>query len=273
MLYLVGDLQGCLAPLDALLARLDFSPSRDRLVVLGDLVNRGPDSLGVLRRLAGLGEAAACVLGNHDLHALALACGLRRPHRQDTLDGLLGAPDAAAWVDWLRHQPLLREEGGWVCVHAGLPPAWDLATARAEAEAVAARLRAADWRDALAAMYGNQPARWDPALTGLDRWRYAINALTRLRFVHGDGRLDFAVKEGAGAAPPGLLPWFDAPGRASAGTPIAFGHWSTLGALDRPDLLSLDTGCVWGGCLSAVRVDGGRREWVQQPCPQAQAPG
>lgn len=274
MRYLIGDLQGCCDALLRLLQLVDFSPSRDQLVVLGDLVNRGPDSLGTLRALARHGDAVTALLGNHDLHALAVSQGLRRPHRQDTLQVLLDAPDAAAWIDWLRQRPLAWQGEGWLGVHAGLPPAWDAARALEEAAAVQACLRGPDWRDFLAVMYGNQPERWDPALQGTARLRFAVNALTRTRFVEAaTGRLDFAVKEGAAAAPPGLLPWFEVPGRASAGTPIAFGHWSMLGLIDRPDLLALDTGCVWGGRLTAARIDGGRREILQVDCPQAQRPG
>ena len=274
MLYAVGDVQGCRQALLQLLQRVDFSPSRDHLVVLGDMVNRGPDSLGTLRMLAGLGSAVQCVLGNHDLHLLAVSQGLRRPHRQDTLSALLADAEAPAWIDWLRHQALALRAGGWLMVHAGLPPAWDAATALREAAAVADCLRAPDWRDFLAVMYGNQPDRWDPGLAGDDRLRFAVNALTRIRYVHAcDGRLDFEVKEGASQAPPGLLPWFEVPDRASAGTPIAFGHWSTLGLINRPDLLALDTGCVWGGQLSLACLEAEARRIVQQPCPQACTPG
>lgn len=274
MLYAVGDIQGCATALSQLLQRVDFSPSRDRLVVLGDMVNRGPDSLGTLRMLAAFGDAVQCLLGNHDLHALALSQGLRRPHRQDTLAPLLADAEAPRWIDWLRHQPLALQAGGWLMVHAGLPPAWDAEIALREAEAVAERLRAPDWRDFLAVMYGKQPDLWDPQRRGDERLRYAVNALTRIRYVHvADGRLDFELKESADRAPPGLLPWFEVPGRASAGTPIAFGHWSTLGLIDRPALLALDTGCVWGGRLSLACLTPGARRIVQVDCPQACAPG
>jgi bis(5'-nucleosyl)-tetraphosphatase (symmetrical) len=159
-----------------------------------------------------------------------------------------------------------------LCVHAGVLPAWDAAQARALAGEIGAMLRGPDLPGFLHVMYGNEPARWSDGLQGADRWRCAINAFTRLRFVDAEGTMDFQVKEGADAAPPGLVPWFDAPGRRTAGTPIAFGHWSTLGLIDRPDLLALDTGCVWGGALTAVRVDGGRREVMQVQCEQAQRP-
>ena len=271
--YLVGDLQGCCDPLERLLQTLDFSPSRDRLFVLGDLVNRGPDSLGVLRRLRALGGAATCLLGNHDLHLLAIAHGVRKPHRSDTLDAILQAPDRDDWLHWLRQQRLAVWDAGWLMVHAGVVPQWDAARTVALAGEVEAMLRSPDLGEFLTQMYGNEPARWDDALTGVSRWRCAVNALTRLRFCTTDGTMEFATKDGAGDAPEGFLPWFDVPGRATQGTPVAFGHWSTLGLIDRPDLLALDTGCVWGGRLTAVRVDGGRREVVQVECPQAQKPG
>jgi len=271
--YLVGDLQGCCDPLERLLQTLDFSPSRDRLFLLGDLVNRGPDSLGVLRRLRALGGAATCLLGNHDLHLLAIAHGVRKPHRSDTVDAILQAPDRDDWLNWLRQQRLAVWDAGWLMVHAGVLPQWDAARTVTLAAEVEAMLRSPDLGDFLTQMYGNEPARWDDRLTGVSRWRCVVNALTRLRFCAADGTMEFATKEGAGGAPEGYMPWFEVPERATQGTPVAFGHWSTLGLIDRPDLLSLDTGCVWGGRLTAVRVDGGRREVVQVECPQAQKPG
>lgn len=273
MHWLVGDIQGCDDALARLLAEIGYSPSRDHLHALGDLVNRGPRSLAVLRRLRALEGSATCLLGNHDLHLLALAHGVRRAHRSDTLHEVLAAPDRDAWLDWLRQRPLADQAQGWLLVHAGVPPQWDVAQTLALAHEVEAVLRGADLAAFLGLMYGNQPARWSEALHGVERWRFVVNALTRMRFVAADGTLDFQVKEGADAAPPGLLPWFEAPGRRTLGTPVAFGHWSTLGLIDRPDLLALDTGCVWGGSLSAARVDGGRRELVQLRCAQAQAPG
>ncbi len=273
MLHLIGDLQGCCDPLDRLLAEIGFSPSRDRLVLLGDLVNRGPSSLKVLQRLAALGDAATCLLGNHDLHLLAAAHGVRKLHRSDTLGEILASPQRAAWLDWVRHQRLAHLEAGWLCVHAGVVPAWDTPTTLRLAGEVEALLRGPDLPGFLQVMYGNEPNRWRDDLAGADRWRFVINTLTRIRFCSDDGELELKAKEGAEAAPPGFKPWFDVPGRATAGQPMAFGHWSTLGLIDRPDLLAIDTGCVWGGALTAVRVDGGRREVVQVRCEQAQKPG
>lgn len=275
--YLIGDVQGCDDALGRLLDTLAFSPSRDCLHVLGDLVNRGPGSLAVLRRLSALGAQARCLLGNHDLHLLAVAHGVRRPHRRDTLRDILEAPDRPAWIDWLRGQSLAIQSQGWLLVHAGVAPQWDLARTLALAEEVHEVLRGPALGDFLHVMYGNEPDLWDDALLGAsrctDRWRFTVNVLTRIRYCTAQGRLDFDAKEDLQRAPAGLLPWFEVPGRASAGVPIAFGHWSTLGLINRPDLLALDTGCVWGGCLTAVRVDGGRREVVQVECAQAQVPG
>ena len=273
MNYLIGDLQGCCDAFERLLRRLDFSPSRDRLWLLGDLVNRGPESLATLRRLSGLGGAATCLLGNHDLHLLAVARGVRPAHRHDTLAPILQAPDRQALLDWLRHQRLAVFEAGWLMVHAGVVPQWSRDDALAAAAEVEAVLRSPALPDFLQAMYGNEPARWSPDLTGTDRLRFTVNVLTRLRFCTADGTMDFKTKDGAGAAPAGFMPWFDVPGRRTADTPIAFGHWSTLGLLNQPTLLGLDTGCIWGGQLTAARVDGAEREIIQVDCKQAQKPG
>ena len=272
MILLVGDVQGCDAALGRLLDEAGFSPSRDRLVMLGDLVNRGPQSLAVLRRMEALGGAASCLLGNHDLSLLAVAQRVKKPHRSDTIGDILQAPDRGHWLHWLRHQRLALVECGWLCVHAGVVPQWNVAQTLALAGEVEEVLRSDDHAGFLPQMYGNQPDCWRDDLEGIDRLRLIVNVLTRIRFCDAAGRMDFEVKEGAGAAPAGMTPWFEAPGRRSEGQPIAFGHWSTLGLIDRADLLALDTGCVWGGALSAARVDGGRREVLQVRCSQAQAP-
>jgi len=273
--WLVGDIQGCDAALQRLLDEIGFSASRDRLWSLGDVVNRGPDSLRCLRRLMTID--ARVVLGNHDLHLLAVAAGTRHPGRGDTLDGLLNASDREPLLAWLRAQALVRRlppgAGGWLLVHAGVLPDWTADRAMRLGAEVQALLAGPDWAEFLPQMYGNEPARWSDELRGAPRWRCLINAFTRLRFLQPDGAMDLQTKEGAGQAPPGHLPWFDWPGRMSRGEPIACGHWSTLGLLERADLLAIDTGCVWGGCLTAVRVDGGRREIVQVNCEPAQTPG
>ena len=285
-MYLIGDIQGCDEPLQRLLAELAFSPSRDTLFLLGDLVNRGPASASVLRRLMGYGAAAQCVLGNHDLHLLALAQGARAPHRSDTVNDILQAPDRGAMLDWLRWQRLaiLEHIDGHpvLMVHAGVLPSWTVAQTMARAAEVEQVLRSDTAGYFLQQLYGDEPAAWHEGLQGVPRWRMIVNALTRLRFCDAQDRMEFATKEGAGASPAGYLPWFDVPGRQTADVTVAFGHWSTLGALQRQDVLSLDTGCVWGGCLSAMRL-GGRalggaaeplaRELIQVKCPAAQPHG
>jgi bis(5'-nucleosyl)-tetraphosphatase (symmetrical) len=273
MHYLIGDLQGCCDAFEQLLAELDFSPSRDHLHVLGDLVNRGPASLATLERLRGLGSAVTCLLGNHDLHLLAVAHGVRKAHRSDTLSQILNSPEREAWLDWLRQRRLADMACGWLCVHAGVLPQWSAAQTLNLAAEVETMLRGDALPHFLDVMYGNQPERWDEGLTGVARWRFIINVLTRMRFCTADGTLEFATKDGADGAPPGFAPWFAHAQRATAAQPVAFGHWSTLGLINQPELLALDTGCVWGGALTAVRVDGGRREVTQVRCEQAQAPG
>lgn len=273
MHLLIGDLQGCLGALDRLLERWDFSPSRHRLTVLGDLVNRGPESAATLRRLMAMGSSAQALLGNHDLHLLAVAHGVRRAHPSDTLGDVLEAPDRAALLEWVVQRPMALQVEGWLCVHAGVPPQWTAADTLAHAAEVEALLRSPELAAFLPLMYGNEPALWRDDLQGPDRWRFIINALTRLRWCEADGTQDFKVKEGRAEAPAGLIPWFELPQRRTAGTPMAFGHWSTLGLINRRDLLALDTGCVWGGALTGVRVDGGRREVLQVACEAAQQPG
>jgi len=274
-MYLIGDVQGCDEPLARLLQTIDFSPSRDTLYLLGDLVNRGPDSAAVLRRLMGLGNAARCLLGNHDLHLLAVAHGVRKPHRNDTLNGILDAPDREAMLDWLRRQRMAMLESGCLMVHAGVLPQWSAQQTVELGAEVEAVLAGPDCGGFLEQMYGNQPAQWADSLRGMARIRAIVNALTRLRFCTPEGLMEFTVKEGADKAPAGFHPWFEVPGRVTEGSLIAFGHWSTLGWLRRSDVLSLDTGCVWGGCLSALRLGAAAsdRELIQVKCPQAQKPG
>ena len=278
-LYCIGDVQGCDSALQRLLDLIDFSPSRDTVYLLGDLVNRGPDSGAVLRRCMSADGALRCLLGNHDLHLLATAHGARKPSRRDTLAGILQASDRTVLLDWLRQQPLARSHvhAGelLLMVHAGVLPAWSAERTLALADEVHAVLRGPRLPAFMQQMYGNTPDHWSDALTGPERLRAIVNALTRLRFCTPDGVMDFSSADNAEAAPDGLLPWFDAPGRHTQGTLVAFGHWSTLGWLERPDLLGLDTGCVWGGCLSAVRFGAtlAEREHLKVDCAQAQKPG
>ena len=269
--YLIGDLQGCCDPLEHLLTTIDFSPSRDRIHVLGDLVNRGPQSLPVLQRLVALGDAAQCLLGNHDLHLLAVAHGVRKPGKGDTLDPILAHEDRDALLDWLRHRHMAAQACGWLLVHAGVIPQWSADDTLAHAREIETLLRSDDIVEFLPTMYGNEPRRWDPALQGPDRWRFIVNVLTRMRLCSADGELDLK-KDTPGEADPALQRWFAHPNRLTRDVPIAFGHWSQLGLVDTPTLLCIDTGCIWGGQLTAVRVDGGRREVIQVPCPQARKP-
>ena len=279
-LYCIGDLQGCFSPFQRLLEKIDFSPSRDTLFLLGDLVNRGPDSLGVLRCLTALGDSAQCVLGNHDLHLLALWQGVRKPGRTDTVQDVLHAPDGDALLDWLRHRSMAIRTQGWLMVHAGVLPQWSVTQTMALAAEVEQALRGADLKAFLSDMYGNAPAQWHDGLQGADRLRVVVNALTRLRFCTPEGVMDFSSSDNAANAPAGQLPWFEVPGRLTRDAPIAFGHWSTLtqdsqGPGLRGNVLPLDTGCVWGGCLTAARLgeQAGQFELVQVPCEQALKPG
>ena len=282
-LYCIGDLQGCNAPFQRLLEKIDFSPSRDTLYLLGDLVNRGPDSLGVLRSLMALGDAAQSLLGNHDLHLLALSQGVRKPGRRDTLQNILAAPDSQALLDWLRHRAMAICERGWLMVHAGVLPTWSVTQTMALAGEVERALRGPDLKSFLRTMYGNTPEQWHEQLSGAERLRVIVNALTRLRFCSADGVMEFSSSEGAGSAPTGYMPWFQVPGRVTANTPMVFGHWSTLvtdASSAQPDTglrnntLPLDTGCVWGGCLTAARLGtvAGEFELIQVQCEQSQLP-
>lgn len=266
-LIAIGDLQGCAASVDELLSRLG---GHERLVFVGDLVNRGPDSLGALRRVRALGERAVTLLGNHDLHLLAVAAGIRPVHDDDTLQDVLDAPDAGELLDWVRARPLAHWDEGALFVHAGVLPQWSVQQTLALAHEVEERLRAPDYRSFLATMYGNRPAQWSDALSGVDRLRCILNALTRLRFVSLDGTMDLKLKGAPGSAPPGWVPWFDHPRRASRATPIFFGHWSTLGLMVRDDAIGIDTGCVWGGQLTAVSWPS--RAVYQVGCRQVRRP-
>jgi len=269
--YAIGDVQGCATPLRQLLQTFGFDRARDRLWFVGDLVNRGPDSLATLRLVKDLGDAAVTVLGNHDFHLLAVAAGHAKKHRSDTLDQVLAAPDCGELLDWLRRRPLLHVEDHRALVHAGLLPQWSVATARVLAQEVETALRGADWRDFLATLYGDTPDAWSEDLRGANRLRVIVNAMARMRFCTAAGTIELRTKGETADAPPGYFPWFDAPGRASRDHTLVCGHWSTLGLLLRPGLLALDSGCVWGGSLSAVRLED--RTLFQVPCEQCQIPG
>jgi len=257
-IHAVGDVQGCAAELDDLLQLLGFDPARDRLWFVGDLVNRGPRSLEVLRTVERLGPAAVTVLGNHDLHLLALARG-GAPWRDGdaALQPILDALDRERLLDWLQSRPLLHHDAalGITLLHAGLPPQWDIAQARACAAEIEAALRSDHSGALFARMYGNQPDLWRDDLDGSDRLRFIINAFTRLRVCDRNGRLLLKFKGEPARIPAGAMPWFRVPGRRSTGARVVCGHWSALGYCDERGVLSLDTGCVWGGTLTAQRID------------------
>jgi len=273
-LYLIGDVQGCDGALGDLLQKIDFSPSRDVAYFLGDLVNRGPASLAVLKRLMALGDAARCVLGNHDLHLLAAAEGVRKPSTKDTFQDVLNAPKAVrqSVLGWLTQQPLARYEHQILMVHAGVLPRWDVAQTLSLAKEVQDAISSPALPYFLRQMYGNLPNAWRGDLTGPDRLRVIVNALTRLRFCTPQGAMEFDSTESAASAPSGHVPWFEALNRQTATTTVAFGHWSRLGWLNRPDLISMDTGCVWGGHLSACEISTGIQHLHQVPCTACQDP-
>lgn len=253
-IYAIGDVQGCYHSLQRLLEKLKFDPADDTLWLVGDLVNRGPDSLGVLRFVKNLGERAITVLGNHDLHLLAFASGAEATKQRDTLQQVMTAPDRDELLEWLRFRPLAYYNEGFLLVHAGILPEWDAPTVLSLAAEVETELRAPGYRTFLAGLYGNEPATWSASLSGIDRLRTIVNALTRMRFLRPDGSMDFSYKGNPDEAPRELTPWFDLP-RASGSTAIVFGHWSALGLVLRPDAIALDSGCVWGRQLSAVRLE------------------
>ncbi len=275
-IYAIGDVQGCFDELKALLAKLHFRPHHDQLWFAGDLVNRGPRSLDVLRLAMDLGDQAIAVLGNHDLHLLAVAAGKRRQRRKDTLNDILTAPDREQLLAWLRTRPLLHHDAdlGLTIIHAGLPPQWDLITAQKCAREVETALRNPDYLSFLQHMFGDFPDRWSDGLTGFARLRFITNCLTRLRYCNSDGILNLAENRAPGAQDPYLLPWFEVPSRRSRGERIIFGHWATLQlnqALDpHHRVYHLDTGCAWGGQLTALRLDSLR--YVSVPCAGATKP-
>lgn len=268
--YAIGDIQGCFSELQALLEEIGFSAGRDRLWFVGDLVNRGPDSLAVLRFVKGLGQSALTVLGNHDLHLVMLDGGYGKPNKDDTLSPILEAPDRAELLTWLRSQALMHVEEEYAMVHAGLLPSWSVEQARDLAREVEAALQSPDYRDFLANMYGSLPSAWKKSLKGWDRLRVIVNAMTRMRFCTRDGVIEFRAKGPVEKAPPGNLPWFEVPGRQSADHTLVCGHWSALGLRMERNLLALDTGCLWGGSLTAVRLED--RKLFQHQCVRTVEP-
>lgn len=269
-IWIIGDVQGCCRPLDALLNHpMLASDPQARFWFAGDLVNRGPDSLGALRTVMALGDRAVSVLGNHDLHLLAVAAGKKKIGKSDTIRAILDAPDAQELLDWLRHRPLAHYEDRHLMVHAGVLPAWTVAKTLALADELQSALRGSGWKDTLEHMYGNEPTGWSDELTGAERMRVIVNALTRMRLCNHHGHMEFSHK-GPPVNDGKLMPWFDVPGRAITQDTIVFGHWSALGLMMRRDAICLDTGCVWGRQLTAMRL--ADRKLVQVACTQYQQP-
>lgn len=274
--WVVGDLQGCFDEFQKLLRLIDFQPGRDQLWLAGDLVSRGPKSLECLRYAHSLGDQAITVLGNHDLHLLAVArVPTLRSRADPTLTDTLAAPDAPLLLDWLQSRSLLHHDIGlsWTLVHAGLAPQWTLSTALTLAREIEARLQSVKGAQLLAEMYGDEPTSWRDDLSGMARWRFGINAFTRLRYVTTEGKLALRAKGAPGSQPSGQLPWFTHPDRRSRHERIVFGHWSTLGQITWPEhrAWGLDSGCVWGGTLTALCLESG--DLVSTPCPSYQPIG
>lgn len=272
--YAIGDVQGCYTEMMRLLDHVCFDPAHDRLWLVGDVVNRGPDSLPVLRYIRSLGDSAVMVLGNHDLHLLAIASSTAARRSKDaSLFQVLDAPEAAELLDWLRCQPLLHHDAdlGFTMIHAGLPPQWDLVMAQACAREVEQVLRGEEYAAFFAHMYGDEPALWSGQLSGWERLRFITNCLTRLRYCDQQGRLALQPKGAPGTQPESLWPWFDLPDRRSRDMRIVFGHWSTLGCHFDDGVFALDSGCLWGGHLTALRLED--MEAFSVPCQSACRPG
>ena len=249
-----------------MLELIQFNKDKDQLWLVGDLVNRGAGSLAVLRLVKSMGNAAVTVLGNHDLHLLAVAAGVAELHHSDTLDEILAAPDREELLTWLRHQRMLHVQDNHVLLHAGLLPEWSVPKAQQLAHEVEQALRGAEYVTLLEKMYGNTPNRWDDALTGYKRLRVITNALTRLRICSADGEMQFKFKGELEDVPQGYLPWYALPQRASAEATVVFGHWSALGLIVTPNVIALDTGCLWGGKLTAIRLEDRKLFQVECTC-------
>ncbi|KVR39232.1 bis(5'-nucleosyl)-tetraphosphatase (symmetrical) [Burkholderia ubonensis] len=270
----IGDIQGCHSAFLSLTEKLAAPPDTP-FWIAGDVVNRGPASLAALRELVDLGPSATVVLGNHDLHLLAVSAGIRTERPGDTIGEILDAPDAEALLEWVRHRPFAHFEHGMLLVHAGVLPQWDVTLALELADELQRALRAPDWRDTLSHLYGNEPNQWHPNLKKRDRMRVAFNAFTRIRFCTPDGAMEFRTSGGPASAPPGYLPWFDVPGRRTEDVTVVFGHWAALGLMLRDNVIALDSGCVWGNQLSAVRLtaDPAGRTVTQVQCEACRTPG
>ncbi len=273
--YAIGDVQGCFDELQKLLKRIDFNKKQDVLWLTGDLVNRGPKSLEVIRFVKQLGDKAIVVLGNHDLHLLATASGVHPKRKKDTFEDVLKAKDREELLTWLRHRPLFHRDSklGWSMVHAGLPPQWSIKESAVRAEELETVLRNKGYRDFFTHMYGDGPAQWDESLKGWKRLRFITNAFTRLRFCDVKGRLALDAKGKPGTQAKGYMPWFAVPDRISKKERILFGHWSTLGYHNHENTYCLDTGCIWGTQLTALRLDCDPPQRTSIDCPQKCKPG
>jgi bis(5'-nucleosyl)-tetraphosphatase (symmetrical) len=269
-----GDLQGCVAPFRELLSKASPSPDTP-LWFAGDLINRGPASLETLREVVALGERGVAVLGNHDLHLLSVSAGIRKAKKGDTIDDILNAPDADDLLHWIRHRPIAHYENGMLMVHAGVLPQWDVSLTLELAHELETALRGKNWKETLAGLYGNEPNRWSKDLKGIDRLRITCTALTRMRFCNRDGTMDFSTSGGLDSAPAGYMPWFDVSGRKTSDITVVFGHWAALGLMLRDNLIGLDSGCVWGNRLSAVKLaaDPAQRTLTQVACTGCSAIG
>ncbi len=254
-IYAIGDIQGCYDDLLRLLDTIDFDKHSDQLWFAGDLVNRGPKSLETLRFIKSLGRSAVSVLGNHDLHLLASAFKQRSPRKKDSLDQVLDASDRDELLHWLRHRPLFHHNKEFCLLHAGLPPQWDFNKTKKMAAFAEKSIQGANHKHFFRTMYGDKPDIWDKRLGGMDKARFIVNCFTRIRYCQSNGRLDFKHKEKPGSQPDHLIPWFEVAGRQSAKMKIIFGHWSTLGYYDGHNCFGLDTGCLWGGQLTAIKLD------------------
>ena len=274
-IYAIGDIQGCYDEFQRILDLIEFNPSKDKLWLAGDIVNRGPKSLEVLRLVKSLGSSTITVLGNHDLHLLALSQGNQRHYKHGGLTDILEAPDREELIHWLRHQPLMyqHKELRYSLIHAGLPPQWDIPTALLRARELEVALQGAAFHDFCHAMYGNEPSRWSDDLTGMDRLRFITNCFTRLRYCTPDGRLAMREKGSPGSQGAGVIPWYQVPGRASRNDQIIFGHWSTLGFYNGNNVWAIDTGCLWGGKLTALKIkDKKKPKPIHLSCPGALKP-
>jgi bis(5'-nucleosyl)-tetraphosphatase (symmetrical) len=264
-IYAIGDVQGCFVELQRLLELIQFNPGKDTLWFTGDLINRGPASLETLRFIRELGDAAITVLGNHDIHLLAVAAGIGHPKAGDTLDAILASEDRDELLNWLRQRPLMHTQHGYSLIHAGLPPQWSIDDAEAAARSVETVLRGSKNRQFLAHLYGNQPDKWNKSLNGFDRYRFITNCFTRMRYCDREGRLDFSEACKPGNQAPGLIPWFELPARRSRGANILFGHWASLGYHEYDGCIALDSGCLWGRDLTALRIEGGQKQRYSVP--------